>query len=279
MIYVMSDIHGCYKEYLKALKKIDFKDEDQLYVLGDMIDRGDEPIQLLLDMMSRHNVFPLLGNHEYMALSVLRKLCVEITEENVESHLSEEDMINYITWMENGGNTTIEQFKKLTKEEQEDILDYLEECLLIEEMNVNGNDYVLVHAGLEPFDENKDVFDYRLDELIFKSPNYQKQYFKNKYLITGHTPTVALDLSKKGEIIELNHHIAIDCGCVFGLNLGVFCLENHKKYYWWLFYAFSALAVMAKGIPGFVVPFGSMFFVSIVSSSKLDPILSHQSAQ
>lgn len=231
MIYVMSDIHGCYKEYLKALKIIDFKDEDQLYVLGDMIDRGDEPIQLLLDMMSRHNVFPLLGNHEYMALSVLRKLCVEITEENVESHLSEEDMINYITWMENGGNTTIEQFKKLTKEEQEDILDYLEECLLIEEMNVNGNDYVLVHAGLEPFDENKDVFDYRLDELIFKSPNYQKQYFKNKYLITGHTPTVALDLNKKGEIIELNHHIAIDCGCVFGLNLGVFCLENHKKYY------------------------------------------------
>ena len=26
MIYVMSDIHGCYEEYLEALRMIDFKD-------------------------------------------------------------------------------------------------------------------------------------------------------------------------------------------------------------------------------------------------------------
>ena len=44
-----------------------------------------------------------------------------------------------------------------------------------------------------------------------------------------------------------------------------FCKENHKKYFWWLFYIFSGLAVMAKGLPGFVVPFGSMFFITIVS--------------
>lgn len=231
MIYVMSDIHGCYQEYLDALKIIDFKDDDQLYVLGDMVDRGSEPIPLLMDMMSRHNVFPLLGNHEFMAMSVLKKLCVEITDENVENHLNEEDIMCYMDWMENGGNTTIEQFKKLTREEQEDILDYLEECMLIEEIEVNNNTYVLVHAGLDSFDENRNVFDYELSEVIFKSPNYLKQYFKNKYLVSGHTPTVAIDLSQKGKIIEMNHHIAIDCGCVFGMNLGVFCLDNHKKYY------------------------------------------------
>ena len=231
MIYVMSDIHGCYKEYLEALKVIDFKDEDQLYVLGDMVDRGEEPISLLQDMMSRHNVFPLLGNHEFMALSVLKRLCVEITEENVESHLNEEDIMSYMNWMENGGNTTIEQFKKLSKEEQFDILDYLEECLFIDEIEVNDNTYVLIHAGLEPFDESKDIFAYDLNELIFKSPNYHKQYFKDKYVVTGHTPTVAIDEKYKGNIVEMNHHIAIDCGCVFGFNLGVFCLDNHKKYY------------------------------------------------
>lgn len=231
MIYVMSDIHGCYQEYLEALKMIDFKDEDQLYVLGDMVDRGDEPIPLLMDMMSRHNVFPLLGNHEFMALSVLRKLCVEITEENVENHLNEEDIMSYMNWMENGGNTTIEQFKKLSKEEQEDILDYLEECILIDEIEVNNQTYVLVHAGLEPFDEKKDIFDYELNELIFQSVNYQKEYFKDKYLVTGHTPTIVIDENQKGKIIEMNHHIAIDCGCVFGFHLGVICLDNHKKYY------------------------------------------------
>lgn len=50
----------------------------------------------------------------------------------------------------------------------------------------------------------------------------------------------------------------------FGL-LTLFCKEENKKYFWWLFYIFSGLAVMAKGIPGFIVPFGSMFFIYIVS--------------
>ena len=48
----------------------------------------------------------------------------------------------------------------------------------------------------------------------------------------------------------------------FGIAI-YFCRESRKKYYWWLFYIFSALAVMAKGIPGFVIPFGSMFFIAI----------------
>ncbi len=57
--------------------------------------------------------------------------------------------------------------------------------------------------------------------------------------------------------------------CVwFSLCFGMytnFCKEKNKKYFWWLFYFFSGLAVMAKGIPGFVVPFGSMFFITIFS--------------
>lgn len=47
--------------------------------------------------------------------------------------------------------------------------------------------------------------------------------------------------------------------------LTFFVEERNKKYFWWLFYIFSALAVMAKGIPGFVVPFGTMFFASIAA--------------
>ena len=43
--------------------------------------------------------------------------------------------------------------------------------------------------------------------------------------------------------------------------------EKVKTLYWWLFYIFSGLAVMAKGIPGFVVPFATMFFVSIYNKT------------
>ena len=46
-----------------------------------------------------------------------------------------------------------------------------------------------------------------------------------------------------------------------------FCEEKNKKYFWWLFYLFSGLAVMAKGIPGFVIPFGTMFFASIYTKT------------
>jgi 4-amino-4-deoxy-L-arabinose transferase-like glycosyltransferase len=39
-------------------------------------------------------------------------------------------------------------------------------------------------------------------------------------------------------------------------------LQNDKKqkYYWWLFYSFTAFAVLAKGIPGIALPFATMFF-------------------
>ena len=105
MYYVMSDLHGCYKEYQKALEMIHFNAQDTLYVLGDVVDRGPEPVKILQDMMLRPNVIPIIGNHEYMALVVLKKLCVEITEETAENYLSEEDMMNYLNWCMDGGQS------------------------------------------------------------------------------------------------------------------------------------------------------------------------------
>lgn len=56
--------------------------------------------------------------------------------------------------------------------------------------------------------------------------------------------------------------------CVWlSIGFGIFALlsdNKNEKYYYWLFYIFSGLAVMAKGIPGFVVPIGSVFLISIV---------------
>lgn len=53
MRYVISDIHGCYEQYRLLLEKIRFSDNDELYVLGDAVDRGPEPIKVLQDMMRR----------------------------------------------------------------------------------------------------------------------------------------------------------------------------------------------------------------------------------
>lgn len=39
MIYVISDIHGHYDEFMDMLKMINFKDVDEPYVLGVCIDK------------------------------------------------------------------------------------------------------------------------------------------------------------------------------------------------------------------------------------------------
>ena len=38
--YVVSDLHGQYKLFKKGLKEIGFSEDDMLYVIGDVIDRG-----------------------------------------------------------------------------------------------------------------------------------------------------------------------------------------------------------------------------------------------
>ena len=46
MIYVMSDIHGKYDKYIQMLKQIHFSEKDTMYILGDMIDRGEKGMEL-----------------------------------------------------------------------------------------------------------------------------------------------------------------------------------------------------------------------------------------
>ena len=56
VIYVMSDIHGCYDKYKLMLDKIQFSENDILYILGDVVDRGAYGIKILLDIARRKNI-------------------------------------------------------------------------------------------------------------------------------------------------------------------------------------------------------------------------------
>ena len=38
MIYVTSDIHGCYDQYLRLIQRLELKEDDTLYILGDIVD-------------------------------------------------------------------------------------------------------------------------------------------------------------------------------------------------------------------------------------------------
>ena len=67
--YIMSDIHGHYTEFIKLLKVIEFSEHDHLYILGDIMDRGTENLDILEYVIAHANVHLLMGNHEDMLLN------------------------------------------------------------------------------------------------------------------------------------------------------------------------------------------------------------------
>lgn len=231
MIYVASDIHGNYEKYIQIFDKIKFTDDDTLFVLGDVVDRGNGSMKILLDMMYRFNVIPLLGNHEYMAINILEKLCEEITEETLIG-FDDDFITGMLIWFENGGTSTLEEFKKLSLEEKQAILEYLEEFKPYDQVEVNGEEYILVHSGLDNFKKSKKLNEYKIHELVWAETDYDKVYFKDKILVTGHTPVSAILFDKTADkILKQNNHIAIDCGCGYGKNLAVLCLDTMEEFY------------------------------------------------
>ena len=244
MIYVIADIHGCYAEYRELLEQIGFSDADTLYVLGDAVDRGPEPVRVLQDLMMRPNAFLICGNHEYMMLKVVKKLAVEITEENAATQVGEDELWDFTYWMKDGGGTTCRQFTALPREEQEDIIDYVEDAELYVRVAAGGRRYVLVHAGLgnapagkerSPgyFDEDLDIDALTPADLLMTRPDYGRRYFRdpNTFLVTGHTPTVNIRADGQPLVYEENGHIAIDCGCVFGGRLAALRLDDGAVFY------------------------------------------------
>lgn len=229
MIYVCSDIHGNYEKYKEMIDTINLKENDTLFILGDMIDRGKDGIKILLDMMYRSNIIGLLGNHEVVALAILKKLIEVIDEESVKD-FSEEFTDSMMDWFKDGGGVTLEGFKKLSDENKEAIIEYLEELEMYDEVRVNGKDYILVHAGLHNFSPNRKLSDYGIDELLWTRTDYDKMYFKDKILITGHTPVLAIK-ENQTTIYQNQNNIAIDCGCGFGGKLGVLCLDTMEEFY------------------------------------------------
>ena len=225
MVYVMSDIHGCYDKYIKILKKISFSKEDTLYILGDVVDRGPHGMKVLLDIAKRENVILLRGNHDQQA-GILLSALDKLNDENCSKELIEV----YKMWLSDGGKTTLVEYLKLTDDEQKKVLQMLKKTILSKEITVNGNTFLLAHTVPE-VDIICDYETWGLEEFILGEPDYEEVYFDGKYIVTGHTPTYYIDKTSNGKIWKGNHHIAIDCGAVFGNALGCVCLDTLEEFY------------------------------------------------
>lgn len=71
-IYLVGDIQGCYSELIALLKQVSFnRDNDQLYVAGDLVARGPDSLATLRFIKSLNSSAKIvLGNHDLHLLAV-----------------------------------------------------------------------------------------------------------------------------------------------------------------------------------------------------------------
>lgn len=230
MLYAVSDIHGEFDAYIRLLRKLALRPGDTLYVLGDVVDRGPDGIRVLQDMMGRGNVVPVLGNHEFIMACCLRFLNTEITEEAL-ARFRPEDVQALSDWLSNGGEPTMRAFRALSPGDRREVMDYLGEFRLYEEVRAGGRDYVLVHAGIENFSPEKPLEDYSPADFL-EGRDILRPYWPDKILVSGHTPTRLIPGNPAPDkIYRDGTHIHIDCGCAHGGALGALCLDTGEELY------------------------------------------------
>ena len=226
MTYCISDIHGCYDEFMQLLDEIRFSPDDTLYVLGDVIDRGKDPLGCLQFVMETPNIHMLMGNHEQMMVDAL-------FNNDGQDHLEH--------WFYNGGDSTCSQFQGLGEDEKVRVIEFLTALPYLVEVKIGNQNYILVHAGIDVGRVPKSMVStanvlpkQSLEDLVWIREKFLKRKALPKSItIFGHTPTFSIDKEYVGRVWKDAKHkdkTGIDGGCVYGGHLLVLRLDDMAEY-------------------------------------------------
>ena len=228
-VYAVSDLHGQYEAFLTGLEKIGFSDNDELYVIGDAVDRGPDGIKLLKHIKKHKNMDLILGNHEVMMLGAV--------DPNGKKKCNGEYAEIWLYY--NGGRTTYEEYGALSVKERQSLLMWLSRCYIIKTVNVGDRKICLTHSYFSEELVNKMYFESDHDlvwDIVWTSmfredadthgSNIYKDY--DFEFITGHVPVHkarirhartddfnVLTAYKYGNLTD------IDGGCAMGVVPGV----------------------------------------------------------
>ncbi|MEH1934889.1 MAG: metallophosphoesterase family protein [Nostoc sp.] len=188
---VIGDVHGHYEGLMTLLEAIAPTSEDQVYFLGDLIDRGPHSSQVV-NFVKRNNYPCLLGNHEQMLLNIL-------TNERTSSPTMQ-------AWLYGGGQATVDSYHQDTI--PDDHLDWFKSLPTYLDLG----DIWLTHAGVDP---SKSVAEQTADQLCWIREEFhsiEKPYFPDKQIIIGHTITFTLPGVSPGKLAQGQGWLDIDTG-------------------------------------------------------------------
>lgn len=233
MTYVTSDLHGISPElFHRILDEAGFGEEDFLFVLGDVIDRGSYGAELLLELTQMPNAQLVLGNHEALLLAC--DFLFEEANDETLARLGREQFMLLESWMENGGGPTLTGLRKMFHRDPElveGILEYLRDAPLYEWLEMGDKCYIMTHGGLGNFEPDKPLDEYEPEELLLERPGLGDRYYEDAVVIFGHTPTEFYGPEYRGRMLRTDTWLCIDTGAAMGNTPMLLRLEDEREFY------------------------------------------------
>lgn len=253
--FCIADVHGHFRTFAALLEDLALTSDDDVYVLGDNIDRGPNIAELLVFCVSLANEYPnfhfLVGNHEHMAYQYLMSGSYEMDEAEL-AH-----------WLENvdGSKATIDALRMLDDDWIEaELIPWFDKLSYFEEVDVSGQPWMLVHAGFNPEmygkrKKEREGVSVNVNPLFGTQTFYDMTWIREPWMfddkdaplpvVHGHTPTTAFRDSlaeleyatgegcylSEGGILYYKNKIDIDCGASMGVGLGALRLDDFEEFH------------------------------------------------
>lgn len=205
-VYAIGDVHGCREELERLLKKLELTAEDQLYFLGDLINRGPDSAGVLRLVQSLPNTRCILGNHELRLLKYRRN--------------SNPTYLKPYDW------ETIHQLN----DDDWNFMASFDRAIELPEHKA-----LLVHGGLAPWLPWQEHSIEMLTEIqtvnastkeagkrsqVSRGRSWQDLWEGPPFVLCGHTP--------RKEIYRAKSSLCIDTGCVYGGRLTACDIATQK---------------------------------------------------
>ena len=182
---IIGDVHGCFNTFIQLLDKLP-KDIDQIYTVGDIIDRGSMSKEVVQECIVR-GIISVRGNHEDMFLDRLR----------------EENTYDRGVFEMNGGMATLASYAR-------GVPDSHLEYFINMPYYIETDDFILSHAGVPAFIEDKFRDHSSHSRLTLMWDRGFKAKNLDKLQVFGHCPIEYVKFAKQDERFV---HINVDTSC------------------------------------------------------------------